>query len=797
MIRRRWSSHPSFFILRLQIFAGLLVALLVSNQAIAQVDVLYFYNLANVGQTPPAVTDMCAAINLAWNKYPGLTLDARGFTGMQYCSADHATTMLGNDTNGVKGKLLLGNVTMVIDGPDPNVAAYYQDGNGSTYGTPAIVVPNQYWGIQGLSRSATTITFCTGAGAPISQCQHSFPQRKLTITGVSYLGTSPQVMTVTVSETLTSGANISPGEYVQIVGVPNVSTGLPSLKVQSIPDNHNFKVYVPNGWSAACPCGSAYLMTPVIGFGPGGGAYNPGYGTQQNSFGQHVKDLTIALGSKTLHTVTGYWGAVGVQNVYCEETCGIDDVAVRYVSSIGIEDYSNPSQNFGPMTNVVVSTNGENGFVNTYCDYGTTGIVMADAPDRGINGWTITFNGDCEPQGVATPHKPVTAILMDKPDTAILNGHNENTRDAVLVGSQGAGISGAQLPVAVVKVAGLLGPPNSSAGTNLVHVSNVFTSTNTYSNVFRNLAQQSGSTNAVLDDISGYTCTDQGLAYFETDFTGFPSTDCSAPASGTPNAFILNNASFGIYKGSTTPVASMSATRVKVPSLATTCSSSNDGEICYDSTNKNTHIRANGNDAIAGAFAAASLPGANDCLTAAISAGNIMLGDFTHPCMTLAGDLGNTYAAPQVTATHLASPLPASQGGTGFTNGAATGLCAGATSLSITPASTVYLGLANSSGTESQIALPVPISGTVTAMHVQMSALPTTYSVTFQARNSGGNMLSTCTINTTGNTWCDVTGSQSISEGSGSTWDIQATAGSGAAAVSRNYTVCLKVTLAN
>jgi hypothetical protein len=77
-------------------------ALILASRAFAQVDVLYFYNLANVGQSPPAVTDMCAAVTLAASKYPGLTLDARGFTGVQYCSAANATTMLGSVTSGVR-----------------------------------------------------------------------------------------------------------------------------------------------------------------------------------------------------------------------------------------------------------------------------------------------------------------------------------------------------------------------------------------------------------------------------------------------------------------------------------------------------------------------------------------------------------------------------------------------------------------------------------------------------------------------------------------------------------------------
>lgn len=55
------------------------------------------------------------------------------------------------------------------------------------------------------------------------------------------------------------------------------------------------------------------------------------------------------------------------------------------------------------------------------------------------------------------------------------------------------------------------------------------------------------------------------------------------------------------------------------------CTAGSNGTVCYDSTALNTHIRANGADAIAGAFA--STPTNGDLVSATVSAGNVLLSD--------------------------------------------------------------------------------------------------------------------------------------------------------------------------
>ena len=142
------------------------------------------------------VTDMCGAIKAACallgsTGYPaGATIDARGFTGIQVCAATNITTMLsgcvgGSGHNG--GKLLLGNVNLYADGPILN--PYYTDGT-STVGTPALIIPAQFWGIEGISRGSaessstsaapgTFLSVCTGPNTPVSGCTTAFPQRSL------------------------------------------------------------------------------------------------------------------------------------------------------------------------------------------------------------------------------------------------------------------------------------------------------------------------------------------------------------------------------------------------------------------------------------------------------------------------------------------------------------------------------------------------------------------------------------------------------------------------------------------
>jgi len=85
--------------------------------------------------------------------------------------------------------------------------------------------------------------------------------------------------------------------------------------------------------------------------------------------------------------------------------------------------------------------------------------------------------------------------------------------------------------------------------------------------------------------------------------------------------------------------------------------SGSDGAIAYDSTNKNTHIRANGADAIAAAFAGASPPTNGTLSYSVVGSGNLLqagIAGFTSNGTNItegAGSLKNGLAAPTTTVT--------------------------------------------------------------------------------------------------------------------------------------------------
>ena len=77
----------------------------------------------------------------------------------------------GTNHNGPGGKLLLGNVNLYIDGP---TSGNYSDGT-SGIGTPAIIIPSFFWGIEGVSRGASANGSNAGLGTFISPLSEHKP----------------------------------------------------------------------------------------------------------------------------------------------------------------------------------------------------------------------------------------------------------------------------------------------------------------------------------------------------------------------------------------------------------------------------------------------------------------------------------------------------------------------------------------------------------------------------------------------------------------------------------------------
>ena len=235
-------------------------------------------------------SDMCASIALACEQfgttiYPlGATIDARGFTGNQVCAASNITTMLfkcvpqGSSTGATSGKLLLGEVNLYADGPIPPATSYTDNigAHPSGIGTPALIIPSFFWGIEGVSRGAspgstathpppgqgTFLSVCSGTGKPINNtnegpgsgpCTTAFPKRSFSISSNTVSGNA---MTIVLTTTPGSGS-LYPAELVMVKGsTPFSENG--TYKLQSF-SGATLTVTVPTG-TGNCTGGCGTLL---------------------------------------------------------------------------------------------------------------------------------------------------------------------------------------------------------------------------------------------------------------------------------------------------------------------------------------------------------------------------------------------------------------------------------------------------------------------------------------------------------------------------------------------------------
>ncbi len=496
-----------------------------------------------------AGTDMCGAIATACSKlggmspnYPnGAVIDARGFTGDKVCRAANITTMLngcvaGAGQNG--GKLLLGDVHLYADGPTAN--PYYTDGT-STYGTPALIIPSMFWGIEGVSRGAgdqgsklgTYLTVCTGSTTPITACTTAFPVRSFTVNSTTVATTSGvTTMTMTVSPALSWGANIYPGELVMMKGNTVAPAENGTYKVQNGSPDTTVKVTVPAGTAGCNPpvgtCGTLFLGTPILGFG-GSTTYNASSclgagGALCSGFGEHIKNIGFNCQAQD--------GCIGWQNLYAEEESGADTFVISQLNFVGV-DVHNPSlgtQNFGPILNAEIYT----GYQNSLCDYGTTGIYIGDAQMRGLNAWTIVQSNQApNPPGQVCGKNPIAAILFDAPNTEVINGHCEGFNNCVLMGANNApSSSSGTIGASSEKVSAVAGAHCNAAPCNVVHISNNYPNNTDY--VIENVRKSTTSpafTNTILDDVNGVTLSSDNF----TGLYSWASAVNNSPSTSTTN----------------------------------------------------------------------------------------------------------------------------------------------------------------------------------------------------------------------------------------------------------------------
>jgi len=539
-----------------------------------------------------ANSDFCGAVALACAElgqsgYPfGATIDARGMAGNQYCSAANATTMLetcvsNGGTQEGGGKLLLGQVNLYVDGPKPPAINYaYKSTDGP--GTPAIVIPNGFWGIEGISRATqglsgtpipgSVISVCTGSGTPISQCNYAFPVRTAAISQIAVGGTSPVTMTLKLS-TPTGPLPAYPQELVMVKGGPTAA-GSPPLagdngtfairSVSSTSTTTTLVVAAPPGatncgGSQQPSCGTApvvFLGTPIVGFGPAPGMnyltqstpyYCMNSGNPYQAFGEHLKDLSFDCQGQTIE------GCIGWQDLYAQEESGADTFHVENYDFVGVDIHYN-AQNFGPVLNAEIYT----GNSNTNCDYGTTGVYIGDKPMRGLNGWTINVPEASQVTAPTTSEcsggiVPVTAALFDAPNTEVRNGHCEGFRSCVLMGANNDANLFAKTGASGQHLAMIDGPPSGNPTNPEVlytaQVSNNFPNT---SLVLENIRKHTNATGAaaVVDNLDGVTLTDSFVPLYTVGSTSGAFSNASSSGDTLPNMVNVNSGAVTVYNSS-------------------------------------------------------------------------------------------------------------------------------------------------------------------------------------------------------------------------------------------------------
>lgn len=492
------------------------------------------FNFAMHGCGANGNTGMWEAIAAAINSSQNISgvIDARAFKGTQLVTAGVGTTALYGCSSGgtcanmgqqVNGVLLLGDVTNLCDGPS---AGYYTDsatGGGSNYGTPCIIVP---WGFQiiGTAPLSSEFTLCTTGTSP---CSNAFPKRAYTITGITVISDTQLQYNFSSNPFTTTGGptglplpqNIYPastscstlptqasGELVAITGAP---TGYNFLRTVECATAGSLQIAVPYSTtytSCSGSCGTAYLVTPLIGFGVQGTSYpyEPVRTGSSQSFGTRLVNLVFDLST--------YQGAVAAQNLNGGEQSAMDTIYCTY-PSMGCVQVGPGANESGPYNNIYAQNLG-----NTTNLYPTTFGIYNGSAGAGFHRFTMTLRySGMMPQPTAAIYDDGSNVVFDS------EPHNEGTVDTIDLAPNTS--------VAGVTVNGITGPPSTSltgvAGMNLVHVlKDGYAVTGS---IFSNLTQQqpqngnpAGSTYAVADDIDSNNVEDAYLSRYEFDNNGKP-----------------------------------------------------------------------------------------------------------------------------------------------------------------------------------------------------------------------------------------------------------------------------------
>lgn len=480
-------------------------------------------------------SDMCTKIQvaIASTNSSSAVIDARGFSGVQFCGAAIAPIMFwggGTIYSAVPDTLLLGKVTLVIDGPANNL--YYTDTVGSTYGTPPILIPSQF-AVVGSNFNSTTFTICTGPGTPIANCTHAFPQRLLgTVSSTSLTGN-----TLTVNETgvtLTASTNVWQGELVQLVGLSTANNNVTRV-VASVASSSSITIAMPTTTTnCAATCGgSIYAFTPIVAFAPGvgGGPYIPIQSVSGvQGFGQKFQHISInEQGNQADASLFTGYGVTGFQNVNGGDLSEVWDDEHHFNTGICFD--LGPGSTDAHYIDLRCTNFGDNHAVPS-----SVGIYHA-AADWGINGYAIVGSNTQTPNACIMVDGIPGAFVGT---TYLTGGHAESCVDNIEVGPSVA--------VRSLHVDSFIGSP--SGAHNSTNVINILSDGgNCQGCSFQNITRQSGgATNTFVDGVNSITITDLALGIYLIDANGACSYTNAFSITGTCQG-LLANGSIAQYNG--------------------------------------------------------------------------------------------------------------------------------------------------------------------------------------------------------------------------------------------------------
>jgi hypothetical protein len=329
----------------------------------------------------------------------------------------------------------------------------------------------------------------------------------------------------------TSGAasNIYAHELVMLKISSGTGSGTYQIQTIATGPGGSITVTVPTGTvGCSSSCGTLYLGTPILGFGPRGSNY---YNTTScsgtcSSFGMHIKNLGFnCQGSWSVPTPPqsgNVEGCIAWQNLYAQEESGADTFLITNYNFVGFDSHGNNAQNFGPITNAEILT----GDGNSDCDFGTTGGFIGGIAMRGFDNWTINSPSESGGSGISPClHAPRAALILDAQGTETQHGHCERFSDCVLMGANNANASG-------MKVNGIIeGKPL----VNAVEISNNNPTITDF--VIENVQNFSGTGTTVKDDINGVTLSNPFLSVYSWSTAGSGFVNLVTTDTNTPSRF--------------------------------------------------------------------------------------------------------------------------------------------------------------------------------------------------------------------------------------------------------------------